>query len=169
MRRSSETTRQVSSQKGYLMELLPDWVTGFVDGEGCFYVGINRHPEMTVGFQVLPEFRVVQHKNDIQILYALKRFFGFGIVCKNHDDRFEFRVRKLDSLLKICEFFNRHPLKTKKAIEFKRFQRILHWMKGKKHLTIEGLVKITETAQTMNRADSQALQQIMKELKEKTG
>ncbi|RLC54843.1 MAG: endonuclease, partial [Chloroflexota bacterium] len=23
------------------MDLSPDWVVGFVDGEGCFYVGIN--------------------------------------------------------------------------------------------------------------------------------
>ena len=22
--------------------LSPDWVVGFVDGEGCFYVGVNR-------------------------------------------------------------------------------------------------------------------------------
>ncbi len=32
---------------------------GFVDGEGCFYVGINPHPEMSSKFQVLPEFTVV--------------------------------------------------------------------------------------------------------------
>ena len=46
----------------------PDWVVGFVDGEGCFFVGINRQPSMTVGWQVLPEFRVVQHERDVSIL-----------------------------------------------------------------------------------------------------
>jgi len=52
------------------------WVVGFVDGEGCFFVGINPHPEMTSGFQVLPEFTVVQHQRDIQLLHALKKFLG---------------------------------------------------------------------------------------------
>ena len=42
--------------------LSPDWVVGFVDGEGCFFVGINRQPSMKIGWQVLPEFRVVQHE-----------------------------------------------------------------------------------------------------------
>ena len=33
--------------------LSPEWVVGFVDGEGCFFVGINRQPTMKVGWQVL--------------------------------------------------------------------------------------------------------------------
>jgi hypothetical protein len=32
--------------------LSPAWVVGFVDGEGCFFVGINRQPSMRVGWQV---------------------------------------------------------------------------------------------------------------------
>ena len=53
------------------MNLEAQWIVGFVDGEGCFHVAINRHPDMKVGYQVLPEFTVVQHKRDIQILHAL--------------------------------------------------------------------------------------------------
>ena len=71
----------VQSQPG---RLEAQWVVGFVDGEGCFFVGINPHPEMTSGFQVLPEFTVVQHKRDIQLLHALKQFFGCGVVRTNH-------------------------------------------------------------------------------------
>ncbi|HEX7079988.1 MAG TPA: LAGLIDADG family homing endonuclease, partial [Gammaproteobacteria bacterium] len=47
------------------MKLDAQWITGFVDGEGCFHVGINPHKEMTAGFQVLPEFTVVQHERDV--------------------------------------------------------------------------------------------------------
>ena len=36
------------------MTLSPDWVVGFVDGEGCFYIGINEHPEMSAGYQESP-------------------------------------------------------------------------------------------------------------------
>jgi len=57
------------------MKLEPNWVTGFTDGEGTFYVGINKNTTMAIGYQVLPEFRIVQHKKDIKVLYALKKFF----------------------------------------------------------------------------------------------
>ena len=62
------------------MELATDWVVGFVDGEGCFHVSLNRHDEMTAGYQVLPEFVVVQHERDIQVLHSLREFFDSGNV-----------------------------------------------------------------------------------------
>ena len=61
------------------MQLNPDWVVGFVDGEGCFFVGIQRNPAVKIGFQVIPELRVVQHYRDVDVLYGLKTFFGFGL------------------------------------------------------------------------------------------
>ena len=45
------------------MELEAQWIVGFVDGEGCFHISINKNDTMTSGFQVLPEFTVVQHEN----------------------------------------------------------------------------------------------------------
>src|SRR2546422_7469318 len=67
--------------------LSTDWVVGFVDGEGCFFVGVNRQPTMKVGWQVLPEFRVVQHQRDVALLEQLREFFGCGQIAVNHGDR----------------------------------------------------------------------------------
>ena len=69
------------------MQLEAQWITGFVDGEGCFHVGINPHSDMKCGYQVLPEFTVVQHERDVQLLHALKAYFGCGVVRRNHGDR----------------------------------------------------------------------------------
>src|SRR5258708_7302779 len=77
-----------SNRKANIVEISSDWVVGFVDGEGCFYIGVNEHSEMKVGYQVLPEFRVVQHEKDIQVLHAMKDFFQCGVVRRNHDERF---------------------------------------------------------------------------------
>jgi len=144
------------------MDLSPDWVVGFTDGEGCFYVGINKHPEMKVGYQVLPEFRIVQHEKDIQVLYALKIFFQSGVVRKNHEDRFELRIRKLECLLNVVTFFERHSLKTKKNVDFKKFARIVRWINEQKHLTTDGLIEIIKTASEMNRADKPKAAMILK-------
>ena len=151
------------------MDLSPDWVVGFVDGEGCFYVGINPQPEMKLGYQVLPEFRVVQHERDIQVLYALKRFFRCGVVCRNREDRYELRIRKHSCLEEVVAFFERHPLKTKKNVDFQKFARIVRWMSEGRHLTPEGLVQIIEFTLSMNRADKTKAQEIPGLLQEKHG
>ena len=134
------------------MKLDANWVVGFVDGEGCFYVGINSHPEMLCQYQVLSEFSVVQHERDVRLLYALKEFFGCGVVRKNHQERMAFRVRKLEHLQQIIvPFFEKHPLRSVKQTDFLKFRDILRWMALNEHLTLEGIEKIRNTASVMNR------------------
>jgi hypothetical protein len=133
------------------MKLDAQWVVGFVDGEGCFFIGINPHLEMTTGYQVLPEFTVVQHKRDIQLLYALKDFFNCGVVRKNHEDRMAYRVRSVEHLREIIiPFFEKHLLKSKKRIDFMRFRKVLALMAVGKHLEPEGIEKIRAIASNMN-------------------
>ncbi len=137
------------------MKLEAQWITGFVDGEGCFYVGINPHDEMAAGFQVLPEFTVVQHERDVQILHALKAYFGCGVVRKNHGDRMAYRVRGKEHLLQhIVPFFLEHPLKTKKQVDFAKFRRVLLMMEEGMHLNREGIEAIRAITQEMNRGSS---------------
>ena len=137
------------------MKLDPEWVTGFVDGEGCFHVGINSQPEMKVGFQVLPEFTVVQHERDVQLLHAIKQFFGCGVVRSNHADRMCFRVRSLAHLSQsIVPFFVKHPLQSQKRFDFEKFRRVVSMMESGVHLTPEGLEQIRELASQMNRGRS---------------
>jgi len=134
------------------MNLEAQWIVGFVDGEGCFHVGINRHPDMKAGYQVLPEFTVVQHERDIQVLHALKAYFGCGVVRSNHGDRMAYRVRSQEHLLeRVIPFFEKHQLKTKKGIEFRKFRKILLMMQEKEHLTDEGIATIREITSRMNR------------------
>ena len=135
------------------MKLESQWIVGFVDGEGCFHVGLNPHPEKTAGFQVLPEFTVVQHQRDVQILHALKETFGCGVVRSNHGDRMAYRVRKLEHLLQIiAPFFLRHPLKTKKNVDFRKFRKVLLMMEKGEHLTSVGIEEIRSIRNQMNRA-----------------
>lgn len=134
------------------MNLDPQWIVGFVDGEGCFHIGINANTGMSLGYQVLPEFSVVQHERDITLLYALKDYFKCGEVNPNHDTRKAFRVRSQETLSKtIIPFFEKHKLKTKKRIDFEKFRDVLLMMAKKEHLTVEGLAKIRKIANLMNR------------------
>jgi hypothetical protein len=151
------------------MKLNPDWVVGFVDGEGCFFVGIQRNPTVKIGFQVIPELRVVQHKRDLDVLHALKGFFGFGRVCQNHDDRWEYRVRRLDQLNEVATFFRSHKLKTKKRVDFQRFSDVLNMMAEGRHLTNEGLKEIARIATLMNAGNRPRLAALMDEDRVQSG
>src|SRR6266571_5299334 len=86
------------------------WISGFVDGEGCFHVSINKSHKMSIGWQVLPELRIVQHERDESVLKELQKFFGAGKVVTNHGARKELRIRKLDDLKKIVLFFEKNKL-----------------------------------------------------------
>ena len=133
------------------MHLDAQWIVGFVDGEGCFHVSINKHKEISSGYQVLPEFTVVQHERDVQVLFALKSHFGCGVVRKKHDNKLCYRVRDIDHLLKIIiPFFEKHLLKTKKRVDFQKFRKILLKIQRGEHLKDEGIEEIREIKNQMN-------------------
>ena len=131
------------------------WIVGFTDGEGCFHVSLNKLPKMSLGWQVLPEFRIVQHGKDEEVLNKIKDYFGFGNVMVNrkdhHGTRKEFKVRGLENLNKIVNFFERYKLATSKKKDFDLFSKIIKMMNDQEHLTKEGLDKIASLASKMNR------------------
>ena len=134
------------------MTLNAQWITGFVDGEGCFHVGINKHPEMKIGHQVLPEFTVVQHKRDVQLLHELKEYFGCGVVRVNHGDRMAYRVRDKGQLKgRIIPFFIEYPLRSIKRADFEKFHQVLVMMDAGEHLTLQGIANIRSITSQMNR------------------
>ena len=152
------------------------WISGFTDGEGCFHVSINRISKMSLGWQVLPEFRIVQHEKDEKVLYKIKDYFGFGNIKMNrtdhHGTRKEFRVRGLENLNKIVDFFKKNSLNTSKKNDFKIFSEIIQLMNNKEHLTKEGLDKIAKFISKMNRKprlkyleSSETIRQTSKEMK----
>lgn len=126
------------TQNSKHMKLDPQWMVGFIDGEGCFSIDVHVNKTARHKIQIQPEFVVVQGEVDIQILHAMKDYFGCGRVLVNRKDptstRMMFRVKNLDDLHdKIIPFFEKHQLKTKKRIEFIRFRQIVRKMKANYH------------------------------------
>jgi len=138
--------------------LAGEWVVGFVDGEGCFSVPIFRNATCRLGWQVQPEFAVVQGERSVKVLHALQTFFGCGLVTVNHrhdnhrQDMWRFGVRRLDDLVRhIIPFFEQYPLLTAKAGEFSSFAKVVRLMEKGFHLQVEGLSQVASIASTINR------------------
>jgi len=54
----------------------PSWISGFVDGEGCFTGSFTIDKRSTWGLQPQVEFNVVQNNVDRLLLEAIKEQFG---------------------------------------------------------------------------------------------
>ena len=139
------------------------WVTGFVDGEGCFSIGFVRQPDRThrkgyrSGYQVSHNFVVVQGAKSKSTLEELKEFFGVGKVYVNrrYDNHKEHLYRynvydRNDLLTTIIPFFRKHPLRTAKQKDFEKFAQCVEWMQKGYHLSKEGILEIANIVQTMN-------------------
>jgi hypothetical protein len=140
----------------------PLWIVGFVDGEGCFHVALNPQQKLRLGWQVLPEFRVVQHKRDAPLLHRLQSYFGCGQVTVNNGDRMELRIRGLESLERVVAFFELHPLESRKRSDFDSFARVVKAMREKQHLTPMGLKDIARLALSMNTKTNRGASRILR-------
>ena len=138
-------------------------VVGFVDGEGCFHVGINRQPGMKSGWQVLPEFRVVQHRRDKRILDNMQLYFGCGSVVVNNGDRMELRIRGIKNLTQVVKFFENHPLRSRKQNDFRKFAKVIRLMQRGDHLRMSGLYDVARITLSMNRRRNQAASRILRD------
>ena len=136
------------------------WITGFVDGEGCFSVSIfrNSKSKIKIGWQIFPEFVVSQGEKSKKSLELIRRYFNCGYIIRNkrkdnhHEDMLKYCVRSLTDLReKIIPFFESNKLQTYKYKDFQIFKRIVEIIYKKKHLSEKGLQKIAKLISLMNR------------------
>jgi len=65
-------------------ELDPNFVTGFVDAEGCFTVTITRDPVNKTGWRVKPAFEIGLHKKDLALLKLIQNQFRWNWVLSHY-------------------------------------------------------------------------------------
>ena len=132
------------------------YITGFVDGEGCFSVTIQKSKNVRLGIQIIPEFHVSQHQNRIEVLEAIMQEFDCGYIKPNNsrnpkDLTSVFVVRNLKDLRgKVMPFFRNHPFISSKQEDFETFSRVVDLMNKKEHLKKGGLITILKLAFSMN-------------------
>lgn len=133
----------------------PWWVTGFVDGEGCFSISFSQRKKLSYGIEVRPSFSVSQSSKRFpprEVMDDLRAFFRCGeIRYSRQDGTYKYEVRSLDDLLTtICPHFENYPLRTTKYQDFVTFFQICELMKRNHHRSSQGLHKIITLAYTMN-------------------
>lgn len=128
--------------------LNPHYIVGFVDGEGCFSISLNKNDDR------LPEVRLIfeieLREDDEPILREIREVLNCGNIYRLNYERYakwrphvKLKVSNFtDISTKIIPFFQRYPLQAKKRRQFEQFCQVAELVKAKRHLTLEGIEQI---------------------------
>lgn len=132
------------------LPLDPNWVAGFVSGDGGFFVNITKKESLKLNYQVRLRFNITQDKIDEVLLKNMITYFNCGTISHsktmvNYD---VFSIKDINEI--IVPFFLKYQIRGEKNNNFLKWIKIMELIKNKKHLTIDGLEKIKEIKNTMN-------------------
>lgn len=102
-------------------DINPYWLTGFVDGEGCFYIK-SRNKNKGFGAFML----ISQHSRDEILFRHIVNYLNCGLIEKP-STRLEvsFRVYSIKDIYeKIMPFFEKYPLESVKLLDFLDFYKV---------------------------------------------
>jgi len=130
----------------------PNWLAGFVDAEGSFFVSIYKS-ETTTGYAVKLTFSISQNSRDTELLNSCVKFLNCGRVRqKSIKTAVELLVTKFSDIEnQIIPVFGKYPLIGTKKRDYEDFCKIALLMKHKAHLTKEGVEEIRHINSGMNR------------------
>ena len=130
----------------------PLWLTGFVEGEGCFYISIYKSSKSKLGFAVQLIFKITQHSRDIAVLSSIRRSFECGRIEKRGNKSIcDFTVSSFKEITsKIIPHFSKYPLMGAKSLDFDDFKKAVYIISSKDHLTARGLEKLIQIKSNMN-------------------
>lgn len=154
--RIQEVSRVHSTRKGKgriqpLKKLHPQYIVGFIDGEGSFSISIYKDETMKNKIFVRPEFEIELRADDKEILERIKDTLGCGKIYNCNYERYgwyphvKYKVSRLDEISQILiPFLEKTPLQAKKAKVFSYFKQIIEKRIKKEHLTVKGVGEITK-------------------------
>jgi LAGLIDADG endonuclease len=129
-------------------EFLSAYISGYVDGEGCFTVSISPRAKLLVGWEVRPSLSVSQNGDRAEVLRLIQRWFGCGRIRPDRSDKtLKWETRALDDLLeRVIPHFEKYPLLSGKHDDFERFAAICRIMAAGGHRSRRRLAEIVELA-----------------------
>jgi len=131
---------------------IQEYISGYVDGEGCFSVSFSKRDKFLVGWETKPSFSVSQNEDRAQILFLMQKVFNCGFIRRDYSDKtLKYEVRSLDDLVgKIIPHFEKYPLISDKCKDFEFFKKVCLLMQKNLHKNKTGLSKIMNLAFKMN-------------------
>jgi hypothetical protein len=77
-------------------KLNPYYITGFVDGEGNYFIGISANSKLSTGYRVKVSFQIGLHEKDRALLELIQASLGVGILTKQGEESIQYRVYSIE-------------------------------------------------------------------------
>ncbi len=128
------------------------YISGFVDGEGCFCVSFQPSDRHRLGWEIRPSFSVSQNADRAQLLYIIQEKWNCGSIRPDRSDNtLKFEVRSISDLVEtVLAHFDRFPLLSSKQADVELFSEICSVIYAGKHRTPRGFEQAVEAAMKMN-------------------
>lgn len=132
-------------------KLHPQWVAGFISGEGSFTVDVRKSVGYKIGERVSLGFRFNQHIRDESLIRSFVDYFGCGSYF-SYKDYAEYKCQAFQCNYDIIiPFFQKYHVLGVKSQDFSDWCKIADIIKTQAHLTEEGLSRIKEIKARMNK------------------
>lgn len=98
-----------------------DWLVGFIDGEGCFYINVIKS---NTNYKVWLLFQISQHNRDTNLMEKIALYLNCGSVKQRGKglEAVDFEVTKFELIYdQIIPFLLANPLKSSKLHDFYLF------------------------------------------------
>lgn len=140
-----------------MSKLNPKYVSGLIEGEGCFCITISKHKTKILGVDPRLMFEVEMIIDDKPLLEKLQQTLKCGNIYILNYKRYGWRPHvkfavksQKDIFEKIIPFFRKNPLIGKKKKDFEYFCQAAEIFKEKKHLSKGGIDKLIQIQSKMN-------------------
>ena len=134
--------------------LTPEYLAGFIDGEGCFSVSIHPNPNAKFGWLIDPDFTINQHRKSQGFLIRIQKFFGCGKIyekSQNKSNVLTYVIYSRRSIMeKVIPLLDKHPLHSNKQNDYALFRNIIFRLMNKEHHNLNGFQQIVKIAFKMN-------------------
>lgn len=134
----------------------PKWLTGFIDGEGCFVINIDNYISPLTGrniYNFCLTFFITQHTRDILLMESIVKYLDCGKVYqKSSHSVVDFKVGNFYNIInQIILFLQKYLLQSVKQKDYLDWFQASVLINNKEHLTAEGLEKIKRLKDGMNK------------------
>ena len=137
-------------------KLDPNYIAGFIDGEGSFSISLGKHKTLKRRLEIRPEFEIELRADDREILERILITIGCGRIYDLSYERYGWYPHvkyKIGNAKEMQQFLfpllDTYPLQAKKREVYVRFKQIVQMFLKKDHLSDRGFNRVLKLREEM--------------------
>ncbi len=103
---------------------IKSYIAGFIAGEGCFLISVNRSSNYKTGHSVNLKFGLILHSRELFLLKLIKaELSGVGRIYEKIEGEVRYFISNMKELQELIALLDKYPLLTRKWADYLLFKR----------------------------------------------